>query len=210
MLTQTANPLLLIPLRESKKGVRISARDPIDITVLTRRVAAGDEQAFADFHERYFERLYRFLLVLTRGQEDEAEEALQQTFLRVIRYARTFDCEETFWCWLKAVARSAVRDAGRKQQRYSAVLRRFGLFWGGTHYGDPSPDLDDGFRNKLEAGLNQLSAFDRQLIEGKYLDGTTTRDLALQTGLTEKAIESRLGRLRRQLRDELLKNLEAE
>src|SRR5262245_11289777 len=128
MLTQTANPLLVIPITESKKEERIVTRNPTDIAGLTRRLAARDEQAFTEFHGRYFDRLYRFLIVLTRGHEQEAEEALQQTLLRVIRYARPFDSEEAFWCWLKAIARSTVRDAGRKQQRYSALLQRFAFF----------------------------------------------------------------------------------
>ena len=55
---------------------------PDDTAVLTRRLAAGDEAAFREFHARYFDRLYYFLLVVTHGQELEAQEALQDTLLR--------------------------------------------------------------------------------------------------------------------------------
>ena len=71
--------------------------------------------------------LYQFLLVVSRGQEHEAREALQEMLLRVARSARVFDDEEAFWCWLKAVARNAARDGGRKQRRYLALLERFSL-----------------------------------------------------------------------------------
>ena len=40
-------------------------------------MAAGDEEAFREFHAHYFDRLYRFLLVVARGQEHEAQEALK-------------------------------------------------------------------------------------------------------------------------------------
>jgi DNA-directed RNA polymerase specialized sigma24 family protein len=45
------------------------------------------------------------------------------------------------------------------------------------------------------------------LIEGKYLDGATVRELSADAGLTEKAVESRLLRLRRELRERMLKRM---
>src|SRR5690348_2963141 len=49
-------------------------QDQGDISSLTRRLASGDEEAFRRFHALYFDRLYRFLLVVSRGQEHEARE----------------------------------------------------------------------------------------------------------------------------------------
>jgi DNA-directed RNA polymerase specialized sigma24 family protein len=92
------------------------------IAALTRRLAAGEEDAFREFHAQYFDRLHEFLLVVARGQEHEAREALQETLVRVARRARTFDDEDAFWCWLKAVARNAARDAGRKRTRCCKLL----------------------------------------------------------------------------------------
>jgi len=54
-----------------------------------RKVPA--EEAFRIFHERYFARLYQFLLSVRRGNEAEAQEAMQNTLLRVVRYARRFE-----------------------------------------------------------------------------------------------------------------------
>src|ERR1041385_3954857 len=108
----SVNAPVPLGLRGVKLVENISAREAAsgDIELLTRSLAAGDELAFEQFHSLYFDRLYRFLLVVTRGQEHDAQEALQQTLLRVIRYARVFRSEEAFWCWLKVVARSAARD----------------------------------------------------------------------------------------------------
>jgi len=59
----------------------------------------------------------------------------------------------------------------------------------------------------LEETLAELDDPERALIEGKYLRGATVIELAGQTGLTEKAVESRLLRLRRQLAEAVLKKL---
>src|SRR5438128_12693536 len=100
---QGTNALLSIRLIGAKVVERKSTRDPApgDIESLTRRLAAGEETVFSEFHTRYFDHLYQFLLVVSHGREDEAQQALQQTFLRVVRYARVFKSEESLWRWLK-------------------------------------------------------------------------------------------------------------
>ena len=174
-----------------------------DIVLMTRGLAAGDEGAFREFHAACFGRLYQFLMVVARGQEDEAQEALQQTLLRVLRYARVFESEEVFWSWLKMLARSAARDAGRKRHRYWSLLEKFALFRR-TELPTPEAPQADNLRTALEESLEELEAADRRLIEGKYLEGATVKELGAQLGLTEKAVESRLARLRQQLRERLL------
>ena len=173
---------------------------------LTRRLAAHDEEAFREFHACYFDRLYHFLLVVARGQEHEAREALQETLLRVACHARVFDEEEAFWSWLKAVARNAARDGGRKRKRYRTLLERFSLRWSMVKP-QANADAESCLQNILHESLAELSPDERRLVESKYLDGVATKELSSSTGLTEKAVESRLLRLRRQLRERLLKKL---
>jgi RNA polymerase sigma factor (sigma-70 family) len=173
---------------------------------LTRRLAIGEEAAFREFHELFFDRLYRFLLVVARGHEDEAREALQATLLRVARYARPFESEDAFWDWLKVLARSAARDAGRRHQRYQTVLARFARLWSPPAPG-PNSVEEDRLRSALEESLAELEALDRGLVAGKYLEGQTVRELSRLTGLTEKGVESRLLRLRRLLRERTLRKL---
>jgi RNA polymerase sigma-70 factor (ECF subfamily) len=186
--------------------VRIAEPAPTPTARLTGRLAAREEEAFREFHDLYFDRLYQFLLVVVRGQEQDAREALQDALLRVARYARPFETEAAFWDWLKVVARSAARDQGRKHRRYLALLQRFALL-------SPVPrpvqpfDEEDRLRGWVEESLEQLDPQDRLLIEGKYVAEATVKDLSAQTGLTVKAVESRLLRLRNQLRERLLRKM---
>lgn len=204
-IAQTFSPASLIKTRNNHLASG-GGTESAGAAELTRRLAAHDEEAFREFHARYFDRLYQFLLVVARGQEHEAQEALQETLLRVARHARAFDDEEAFWCWLKAVARNAARDGGRKQRRYLTLLERISFRWKTAEQG-----TNDGAESRLQTllteSLNELSPDERSLVESKYLDGVATKELSSRTGLTEKAVESRLLRLRRQLRERLLKKL---
>lgn len=177
---------------------------PSHVAQLTRRLAKGDEAAFREFHAQYFDRLYRFLLVATHGQEQDAQEALQHTLLRVVRYVRVFESEEVFWGWLKAVARSVARDGNRKQQRYWALLHRFAFQPESLAKG---PDEEGQLEVLLKESLTELAQEDRRLLEAKYIEGFTVKELSLQSGMSEKGIESRLERLRRTVRERVLRKL---
>ena len=208
MLISTANTLLsLRPTgTEATAEVALPQTIPGRVQLLTRRLAAGDEEAFREFHAQYFSRLHRFLLVVARGNDQEAQDALQETLLRVVRYAREFADEEAFWCWLKVVARSAARDGGRKRRRYFALLEKFAVRRNRETNAQPSED--DELRSALADVLDELAPDDRRLVEGKYLEGATVKELSAMTCSTDKAVESRLLRLRRLLRERLLKKLE--
>ena len=161
---------------------------------LTRRLARGDEEAFREFHGLYFSRLHQFLLVVSRGDDAQAQDALQETFLRVARSARAFESEEVFWSWLKVVARNAARDCGRRQLRYFSMLERF------TRHAEAVVPNEGALGDLIEETMAELEPDERKLVEGKYLEGDTVQQLSTECGLTEKAVESRLLRLRRHLR----------
>src|SRR6516225_9760740 len=101
-----------------------TCRPAPSIESLTGRMASGEEEAYREFYGLYFDRLLRYLLVLTHNEES-AREALQLTLVRVVRHAKRFRSEEALWSWLTVLARSSVVDEGRKAGRYLAFLRRF-------------------------------------------------------------------------------------
>ena len=93
--------------KKAASAVRTSIRE------LSGGLAAGDEEAFRQFHSAYFNRLLRYLFVATKGDEHAAHEALQETMTRVVRYARRFDSEEVCWSWLTVLARAGPRRTAR-------------------------------------------------------------------------------------------------
>lgn len=176
---------------------------------LTRRLVAGEEPAWHAFHDAYYPRLLRYLLVVTRGDEQAARDAVQATFVRAVRHIRVFDDEPTLWSWLTRLARSAVVDEHRRHRRYLGLLDRF-LRWR-----QPADDRDDVHaEGRLDTLLQQhlaaLTEEDRLLVERKYLAGESVRALALTRGESEKAVESRLGRIRLKLRETMLRQLRHE
>jgi RNA polymerase sigma-70 factor (ECF subfamily) len=188
--------------------VRERTRIASDIPSLTARMAAGDEAAYRQFHALYFDRLLRYLLVLT-ANEETARETLQMTFLRVARHVRKFESEEALWSWLTVLARSAVVDENRKSRRYLDFLGRFF-----AHKQVESDMLENRTEARLfellEAGLATLPEAHRDLLERKYLQGQPVSRMAQDLVLSEKAVEARLVRARQTLRELLLAQLKHE
>ena len=173
-------------------------------------MTAGDETAYRIFYDAYFGRLLRYLLVVTGGNEEAAREALQLALVRVVRHVKVFESEEKFWSWLTVLARSALADESRKRRRYFVFLERF------TRQQEIGPvamdngEADDQLRTLLERKLTALPADERQLVEQKYILRQSVREIAGGQQTTEKAVESKLSRVRRKLKDAVLAELKNE
>lgn len=183
---------------------------PSPVAALTRGLTRGDETAYRAFHAAYFDRLLRYLLVVARGDEHAAREALQATLLRVARHVRVFDDETVFWSWLTVLARSALADQHRGRRRYLAFLDRFSRHATAEAESSPEPSDTGGALDSLLAGqLALLAVEDRDLLHLKYRENRSVREIARQLAASEKSVESRLSRLRARLKAEVLARLRA-
>src|SRR5689334_19394333 len=101
-----------------------SAKERSPTGKLTLRLVKGEEEAYCEFYDLYSHRLYGYLFVICRGNEEQARDLLQQTMIKAARYVREFDEEKNFWSWLTTVARSCWVDENRKRNRYLMMLER--------------------------------------------------------------------------------------
>ena len=187
------------PLWEGLVGQeRLAPLEP-EVAQLTVRMARGSEDAFREFYDCYFNRLLGYLLVLSRGHEDSAREALQSAMLRVVKHVRRFDSEETFWSWLTVLARTALVDQERKRSRYSAALERF------AH--EDASAAESHLIDCLRQSVAMLPKEDIVVIEKKYFEEQSVAQIASAMDTTEKAIESRLTRIRQKLKKQTLELL---
>lgn len=185
-------------------GVSAAPWNDADTLRWTRSLSAGDEAAWSAFHAAYASRLLRYLLVLTRGDEAAARDALQQAFVRAVRHMRLFKTEPDLWRWLVCLARSAAADQSRRERRQMSLLARW-------FHEQPDPSLEvepDAalavWESAVDAAMAALSSEEREVIEAKYLEGMTVVAIAARYQTTEKAIESRLARARSRLRSRVL------
>lgn len=178
-----------------------------DITELTRRMTGGDEMAWKIFYNTYFDRLWRYLLVVAHGNEDVARESLQAALVRVARHIKVFRDENTFWSWLTVVVRTSLADETKKQRRYLSFLDRFAGQADIELAGTTDLHTDDELKRLLERHMKLLSPDEQSLVEQKYFRRRAVREIADELQATEKAVESKLSRIRKKLKDAMLAEL---
>jgi RNA polymerase sigma-70 factor, ECF subfamily len=177
-----------------------------DILALTRAVHRGDADAFSRFYDLYSFRLYKFLLVLARGEENEAREVCQAVFIKLAKRCDAFDDERKLWAWLSVLAKNTFVDHCRYRQRWNRFVPLDALPVEPNGHPNPEHRLGEILREALAAWPPD----ERELIQAAYVDKRPLRELADEAGQTYKAVESRLGRLRQKLKVQLLKDLRHE
>jgi RNA polymerase sigma-70 factor (ECF subfamily) len=175
-----------------------------DARRLAAAVAHGDETAFREFYEHYHRRLFRFALVLARGDETLAHDAVQSAFVTAAKKLRRADSEEHLWNWLARVARQQLAKAWRQRQRDSAVV-------GMAEPPDcPEVEPDLFLEESLDAALSVMDADERELVEWFYFDKLTHKEIAERLDATPKSVSSRLERARAKLRAAMAQKLSHE
>lgn len=178
-----------------------SESDSRSLGRLTRDMKKMREDAWTEFHHRYFARLFSYATALHRGDRATAEDSVQAAFLRVVRNIRRFDDEEAFWSWLTLLLRCAAADQGRKS---SARQRLYETLLDDLQSGVKSAPERQGSRLViLEEAMNELKEEEQTLLREKYIDGDSTESIARRLNATKKAVECKLRRLRRKLQSRI-------
>ena len=177
-----------------------------DIPALCSAVRRGDESAVRSLHALYHNRLSRYALVITRGNEAVAADAVQNTFLKALRSLRPLTDEPALWAWLARACRSSASDESRRSRRYSALLAKLATLFSPP---DPAPpeDSESIWQSALQFALANLPDSDRALLDDRYTHRRSLASIATATGSSERAIEGRLARLRHHLRQSILRHL---
>jgi len=183
------------PTVEASSGQLAPAADA-EARALAAAIARGDEAAFRTLYDRYHQRLFRFALVLGRGDESLAQDLVQSVFVTAAKKLRRADSEAHLWNWLARVARQQSSKMWRKRQRDPAMANAEAL----SEDVSASVEPDSFLEEVLDGALTMLEAEERQLIQVFYFDRLSQKEIAERLGTTPKAVSSRLERAREKLR----------
>ena len=201
MTLPVAGPASRQPGQAFQVQTSISTADA-DACRLAVAVGRGDEAAFRELYDRYHERLFRFALVLARGDEPLARDFVQSAFVTAAAKLRRVEGEDHLWNWLARVVRQQSAKSHRQRRQDSAMTVVADL----PDRADPR-DPDSVLEKNLDAALLAMDTDERQLIEWFYFDGLSHKEIAAQLGATPKAVSSRLERARARLRSFLAQKL---
>jgi RNA polymerase sigma-70 factor (ECF subfamily) len=157
---------------------------------LVRQVLEGDTEAFAGLVARHRDRGLRFAAAML-GDRADAEEALQDAFVRAYRGLRSCREPDRFGGWFLRILvnRCRTRGAGRR--------RRDGLFVrdeGALERAPSRPAGDPDWREEIDRALARLDALQREAFLLKHVEGLEYEEMARLTGARIPALKMRVKR----------------
>ncbi len=176
----------------------------------------GSIAAFQVLVERHSRPIFNFINRRCGGNRQRAEDLLQETFLRVVKQAKSFKSNAKFTTWLYTIARNLCIDAlrrasYRKHPSLDQPLSRSDPSEGGTLM-DKVPanapnaadqTRDKRFRVALQDALNTLPDDQKEVFIMREFQGLKFREISEIIGISENTVKSRVRYALRGLRKEL-------
>jgi RNA polymerase sigma-70 factor (ECF subfamily) len=180
--------------------------DLTDDKHLAERMRSGDQRAFDEFFHGYFDRLYRFALVRLNHDADAAEDVVQQTLCRAVEKITLYRGESALFTWLCKICRNMIVDSFRATDRPRGQVIPFEetdeirlALESLSAMQDEDPEqsaINLQLTRLVRVVLDYLPRRYGQVLEWKYIEGHSVKDIAEFLGIGPKAAESTLTRAR--------------
>lgn len=163
---------------------------------LVRRVLAGDTPAYAALVARYRDRLGRYALHMLGSRED-AEEALQDAFVRGYRSLHRCNDPERFGPWLYGILVNRCRTVGARAARRGRMFLHDDAATNRVALPDPAERAE--WDDLVRWALARLAPEYREAFLLKHMDDLEYEEMARLTGAGISALKMRVKRAREQL-----------
>ena len=182
-----------------------------DESNLVAQARQGDSGAFGELTEHYQRKIFRLAQNITQNRED-AEDVLQETFMKAYEHLPDFEGNSKFYTW---IVRIAVNEALMKLRKRKwdktvwldepievgddAVAREIAVW-------DDNPEQrysKEELADILDKAVNSLAPPYRTVFQLRDIEELSTEETAKALELSVPAVKSRLLRARLQLRDKL-------
>jgi RNA polymerase sigma-70 factor, ECF subfamily len=190
-----------------------ASRTALDDTALVHACKRGDAVAFEELVRRYDRRLLSVAQHVTHNRED-AEDAVQEAFVKVFRKLSQFQENSKFSTWLIRITINESLMKLRKQRSTIEVSinedSQSDQDMGPFELADWAPNPEELYReselrNILRNTLQELQPALRVVFVLRDIEGLSTQETAEVLELTPVAVKARLWRARLQLRERLSK-----
>jgi RNA polymerase sigma-70 factor (ECF subfamily) len=174
-----------------------------EVALLLAAVRAGEVEAFDKLMQLEERRVYRTALCLL-GRPEDAEDAVQEIFLRVHRKLGSYDASRPWRSWLYVVSLNVCRDLGRRRR-----LRSWISLDAWRESGGPEPPAagllpDEQAENErrreiLRQGMKRLSPREREALTLHAIEEVPAAEAAAILGVAEGTVRSLASRARTKL-----------
>ncbi len=179
----------------------------LDDKRLVKQLLAGDQRAFDRFFEENFARLYRFAIVRLADDPEGAREVVQITLTKAVRKLHQYRAESALFTWLCAICRNETSDWLRRQVRYREHIVLYEdhpeIQAAVDSFQVPAEENPEKQYQRTEAmrliqvALDRLPAKYGDILEWKYVEGHSVKEISAKLEIGTEAAQSMLSRAKR-------------
>lgn len=173
---------------------------------LIGEIERGNTAAFNLLYERYSTRLYQYLFRILYPDAAQAEDFLQELFLKVLNNTHSFNAAQKASTWLYTIATNLCRNKWRNEANRERLMKSFKPW---EHYTSKTVQekLQEQYRNKvLHELLQTLENEECVILQLRFNEELTIREIAIVTGIAEGTIKSRIFYLLKKMASKLKSN----
>jgi RNA polymerase sigma-70 factor (ECF subfamily) len=178
----------------------------MDDATAVAQARAGDSEAFRLLVERHSRALFRLAYRMT-GNEHDAEDVVQEAFLKAYRSLERFEERSQVSSWLYRIASNCAFDVLRRRQRRDGPLDSLdGEQAPELHDGGPGPErftLGGDVRRGLDQALERMSPRERAAFVLRHFEGRSVKEIEALLGLDTTAVKQSVCRAVRKARQVL-------
>ena len=154
---------------------------------------------FSELITRHQSQLYAYIFALVRNRED-AEDLFQSVCVVLWRRFESFQPDSSFFAWARQTAIFVLRNSLKRKKPPACVSEELLEALAETTV-DARSDATDVYLAALRRCKEKLSALDEQLLDLRYVEDLSTRQIADQMGRPQQGVCNSLLRIRRWLFD---------
>lgn len=171
---------------------------------MIRAFRKGDTGAFKSLFDLHHKRLYSFLFAMLKSRED-AEEIVQETFLKIWENREQFWEDYPFDVWMFRIARNASLNYSRKKLNRAVVEKHLEFF---TDLSEDSADqyiLFQETQNIIETILKGLPPKRKEIFLLQKVEGLSRQEIAEKLGISVITVDHQLFKANKFVREEVRK-----
>ena len=187
---------------------------PGDENGLIEKIKKGDNEAVSEIVDQYSDRLFNLLFRLLRNKE-EAEDALQETFITMIQKISTFGGQSQLYTWLYRIATNIALMKLRSRKKEHDIEIDENMLSDSVHRGSivsfsSNPEKEFSrkeIKSALDHAIEELPVIYRSAFILKDIEQLSIREISEILGISEDNVKTRIRRARIFLRNTLSEEL---
>ena len=171
---------------------------------LIDKLIKNDEAAFAGLINIYSERLFRAALFFT-GNKEDAEDAVQETFIAVHKYIKTFRFESSLYTWMNHILANSCKKVLRNKYRWYDLTAKIN-----AENVSLQKELVESWKDKNEnlylaaKAMESLDLVHKKTVYYAYIDGLKQEEIAVIMKCPVGTIHSRLSVAKKKMKEYIM------